>query len=222
MKFMTLICFLSVLIFSFAGITKATRQSGSSANLFLATENGDVEALAKLSANTNWNEVNAAGETALIRAVAQRQKAFVQALLKKTKLKVNSRDKAGNTALLYAVSNNDKDLALPLIHAGAALDLLYGAKKENILFEVARLGASEIGDQIIKRQKSLLNQANVDGKTPVFVAIESDQHKLALHLIEQGASTKQVSKSGQTLLDTARANAVEESSPLFKKLKESH
>lgn len=192
--------------------------AGASEALWSAASDGNLAALQKLKPGTDWNAADTEGETALIKAVAREQDDVVRFLLKK-KVQVDRRDKAGNTALLYAVSQNRLDMVKTLVAAGASVSLSYPPKNENALFEAVRVGAGGIVDFLLQKNAKLLDHANVDGLTPVFVAVESMQSGIALKLIERGASVSRRTKSGQTLLETARGANHKEDSPLVRKLK---
>jgi hypothetical protein len=186
--------------------------------LLRAAAAGELRALRQLPASTDWNQADAAGETALIKAVAHGHADVVRFLVEK-KADLNKRDKAGNTALLYAVSNNDRETASLLISAGADLELLYGPKKANILFETARVGAKAIAEDLLSKNKKLLNQPNADGKTPVFAAVENAQSALARFFLARGADARIRTKEGKSLGDVARESGVKNSTPLMEDIR---
>ena len=180
-------------------------------------EDGQTDKLKLLPASTDWNVADSQGETALIKAVAHEHVQTVRLLLQK-KVKINLKDKAGNSAVFYAVSNNSDKIVHALIRAGAKLDDRYGPKNENLIFEAARVGAQKIADKILKGKHGFLNQANSQGETPFFTAIESAQFDFALYLIRSGASLKVVTKSGQTLAQFAEQHGVDKKSELGQKI----
>jgi ankyrin repeat protein len=184
---------------------------------FTAAIEGNLSALKKLPASFAWNKQDHAGETLLIKAVATGQVEVVQFLLKK-KVKLDKRDKAGNTALFYAVANNDVPVAGELILGGSDLTLTYGKKKEHVLFEAARVGAREIGDQILVKNKALLNQLNADDESPLMAAIKGAQTSLAQHWIGQGAQISHKTRNGKTMAQFALDHGVNQKSSLYQAL----
>lgn len=182
-----------------------------------AAAEGKIEDLRRLPKSFNWTLSDSNGESLLIKAVSTGQSEAVAFLLKK-KVKINHVDKAGNSALLYAVSNNDTPIAAQLMSAGADLTLKYGKKKEHILFEAARVGAREIADQILAKSPSLLNELNADGESPLMAAIAGAQTQLALHWIQKGASVSHKTRDGKSMADYARSQDVKDGSPLAQAL----
>lgn len=182
-----------------------------------AAAEGQIESLRRLPKSFNWNVSDAAGESLLIKAAATGQAEVVAFLLLK-KVNLNHLDKAGNSALLYAVSNNDAAAAAPLLKAGADLTLKYGKKKEHILFEAARVGARELGDQILAQSPGLLNELNAEGESPLMAAISGAQTSLALHWIQKGAAVSHKTRDGKSMADYARSHGVKDGSALAKAL----
>lgn len=149
------------------------------------------------------------GEPKLIRAVAENHLDLVKGMLN-AGIDANLKDKAGNTALLYAVSMGSVEMVNELVQHGANLDLQFGKKKENILFECARNDSVSIAKILLKKNSSLLNNLNSDGETPLFEAARAGAPKLAQFLISEGMKTDIKNRSGDTAKEIARRNNMKE------------
>lgn len=167
------------------------------ADVFEAAGRADLKALRKeVKTAAQANARDGAGETLLIKAADAGDVKVLRFLLDKG-ADVNARDNEGNTALFYAVSANLDEAANLLISRKADLTLVYGAKEENILFEAARVGALDAMKTIVKKDKSLVNQKNLDGETPLFEAHRSAQSKAVEILVKAGAKKDLVNKAGK-------------------------
>lgn len=168
------------------------------ADVFQAAERADLATLRKeVTTSAQANAKSAAGETLLIKAADSGTLKAVEFLLSKG-ADVNAVDAAGNSALFYAVAGGREDIALLLIGKKADLKKIYGEKKENILFEAARLGAVKVIQAVAKKDKSLVNQTNVDGDTALIEAVRSSQSEAARALLKAGARVDAKNKAGKT------------------------
>lgn len=145
----------------------------------------------------------AQGKAPLVAAASDGDLQKVETLLKK-KNSVNQKDRKGMTALFYAVSNADSAMVQLLLKNKADLSILYGAQKENVLFEAARLGSLDIMLDLLKQNASLLKQRNIQEETALFAAVRAGQAQATELLIGQGADFRSANKEGKTLLNLAQ------------------
>ena len=166
-----------------------------------ACDQGDLPALKKL-VSKNVDLRGQGGETPLIRCVSAGQAAAVAYLVDR-KAALNLTNSSGRTALAYAVSNHQDQIAQLLISKGADVGLKFGEKKENLLFEAIRAGALEILPVILKSKPSIVNDKNVDGESALFEAVRSEQSQAAVLLLKSGADRDIRNNSGLRAIDLA-------------------
>ena len=156
------------------------------------------------------------GETALILASEAGFLNVVDFLISK-KANVNLRDKAGNSALVYSISNGFDDVSLLLIKHGADVSAA-STQSGSALQIAAKSGRAQIVVAIAGEHPELLNKVGVDGEPPLFAAIREAHFALAEKMIELGSHIDAKNSKGQTALDVAKASGVPEGHTLLKKL----
>jgi len=177
--------------------------SSQEKTLWAAIEDANQPEVQKLiKAKVNVNASDEHGETALIKAVAN-DNGTLAALLLKNKADVNLKDDSGNTALFYAVSNNNEKLSLQLIRAHADLKLVYGEKKESVLFEAARANAAAVAKMLLQAEPTLAGLLNSDGQNALFAAVELGNIEVT-HVLAQKLNVNLKDKSGKTPKDIAK------------------
>lgn len=147
------------------------------------------------------NQKNSAGETLLIRAASSGDLKTLKYLIS-VGADLNAKDNEGGTALFYALSSGEESLALTLLkNKKINLDVLYGDKQENILFEAARSGSVKALRQIAAKKPKLVNQTNLDGEHALFQAVRSARSDSAQTLLQLGAKKNLKNKSGKRPVD---------------------
>jgi ankyrin repeat protein len=166
-----------------------------------------IEALLKAGANPNT--AVGEGETPLMLAARTGTVAGVKALLARG-ANVNAKESyRGQTALIYAVSENHADVAKLLIDAGAdveARSLVYDFNFRKVasggtqavyykggftaLLMAARQGALESAEVLIAAGANLHATEPDYDLTPLMVAIWNDHYDLAAMLVEKGANVQ--------------------------------
>lgn len=147
---------------------------------------------------TEVNEKDKQGNTALLRAVRDKDMTEAAKLLEQTGVDVNIVNKDKESALLLALGNGDIDFAIKLLEAGADVSL---ADKEgaNPLMLVIAQKQTEIFPLILEKSIDL-NASNKKGETALMLAINTKQEDLAKALIAAGAGVNEHDKQGQTAL----------------------
>jgi ankyrin repeat protein len=147
----------------------------------------------------------AAGATAPVAdAARQGNREAVRALLKQGE-DVNAAQGDGMTALHWAASNNDVDLAAMLIYAGGNLRAATRINGYTPLLLAARAGHTPIIRLLLERGADP-NQASIAGTTPLMLAAASGNADAVGVLVDAGADVNAREASrGQTALMFAAA-----------------
>ena len=148
--------------------------------------------------------VDSLGVTPLMKASALGQKKLVSQLLKNTKLKLDEKDKEDQTALFYAMDNDQEEIALQLIDAGADLSLTFNDIDESYLALAIRYNLSKVVEKIVMKKPELVNDADALGFTPLMRSVRSSPKATIEFLLKHGAKKDLKNAEGQTALDIAR------------------
>lgn len=175
--------------------------------LWMAVEDANQSAVQKLiKAKVNINAQDEHGESALIKAIANDNDS-IAGLLLKNRADVNLKDEAGNTALFYAVSNNNEKLSRDVINAHADLKLVYGEKKESVLFEAARSNAAAVAKLLLQKEPKLAGMLNSEGQNALFASVELGNVEVT-KVLAQKLDPNLKDKSGKTPKDIAKASGL--------------
>jgi ankyrin repeat protein len=98
---------------------------------------------------------------------------------------VNAKDGSGDTGLIVAIRNGDKDWMDFLLYKGADANM-GGAGGDTPLIAAARVGFDEGADTLI-RLGAKVDAANKSGETPLIVAVQQRDSRLVRLLLEHGA-----------------------------------
>lgn len=181
--------------------------SKSERALWVAVEDANQPAVQKLiKAKVNINAQDEHGESALIKAIANDNDSIAGVLLK-NKADVNLKDDAGNTALFYAVSNNNEKLSRAVMKAHADLKLVYGDKKESVLFEAARANAAVVAGLLLEKEPKLAGMLNSEGQNALFASVELGNVEVT-KVLAQKLDPNLKDKSGKTPKDIAKASGL--------------
>ncbi|MEN0057757.1 MAG: ankyrin repeat domain-containing protein [Bdellovibrio sp.] len=154
--------------------------------------------------------------TPLMQALLDGDTKAVQKLLSQ-KVPLEVRNKAGDTALAVAVTNEQYALAAQLIQAGAKVDIVVAGEEQDPLLVRAAGNDLKITRLIVQKNKSLLNKTNKEGDSALMNAVRFGMNDVVAFLLKQGANHSLKNKKGQTALDLAREFHNEEALALLKK-----
>lgn len=112
---------------------------------------------------------------------------------------IGARDSEGRTPLMYAAIEQDHNVIQQLIALGVDTHITDN-KQENMLHKKARNGDQQGAQIILNNNKLLLFNANQDGDTPLFTAIQNGQFNFAQFLINAGSDINNINNKGNTIL----------------------
>ena len=116
---------------------------------------------------------------------------------------VNARDLEGQTALIAAIDNRDREWAGYLLQQGADPNLV-GKDGETPLLAAARVGFEEAADWLVS-MGAKVDAANRGGETPLIIAVQRRQLPIVRLLIKSGADPdKTDSVAGYSARDYAK------------------
>eukprot|EP01080_Neovahlkampfia_damariscottae_P002858 gene2858-4701_t len=145
-----------------------------------------------------------------------------QASSNKTKLLVNIKDKTGDTPLLRGVLQDSIECVSELISTTKSnVNLsIHNDKDFNIFHYAARKGSSDMIELLFNTSaKSLYDQQNKDGLTPLHIACKVGNIDVIQKLFELGANINQQDNLGNTPLHYSIKNGKVNSSQLLMRLK---
>ncbi len=173
--------------------------------IFDAAESGNIIALKKYQ-NTkgNLNAQDSHGLTLLMRAVASGQKNTVTYLLQQ-KVNLEFKNEIGDTALAMAIGNEQDQIAIALINAGAKINVLGGESKNNLVFMAASVNATKTLELLVKKAPSQINAKNKNGDTALHEAARFGSEKTLEILLKAGVKKDIINNEGKTPLDIAKS-----------------
>jgi uncharacterized protein len=151
-------------------------------------------------------EITPVSPAKLAAAIKSGQRAAALDMIAKKSADVNAAEADGSTPLLWAANQNDTDLALRLLKAGA------NAKVKN------QLGSTPLGEAALNANTALIkalldagadpNTAEADGQTPLMVVARTSNVAAAKLLLDKGANPNvRETQRGQTALMWAAAGS---------------
>ena len=170
--------------------------------LNLACSNGDPALLEKLlAAKANPNAALPSGETALMTASRAGNLRGVQLLIARG-ADVNAKEsKRGQTALMWALSENHVDVAKELVEHGADVQARTKAGFTVLMF-AAQQGNVEAGRMLVAAGAKV-NDSNPHDGTPLVVAAASGHQEFAAFLLDKDALPNATDGYGITALHYA-------------------
>jgi ankyrin repeat protein len=123
------------------------------------------------------------GATPLHVLVAFGSKSAFDALLQKDNVEVDGRDSDGNTPLILAIRECHQDMALALLNRSIEWQLLHGQTVDQSITQ-----GRETGQQLSYLID--VNTENIDGDTPLTIALTEKAEEVIFKLIEAGADLK--------------------------------
>ncbi|MDR0646656.1 MAG: ankyrin repeat domain-containing protein [Elusimicrobiota bacterium] len=221
-----------LLLMSGADANMQDSMSGETA-LFKATDPTMVEILLKYGADPNIRMTDGYKETALITFTRNNRQKKIIELLIKYGANVNAKDSHDNTALTFALINNNKEVAEILRQAGAKekktqkeLDAeaasenasLWSIKEQNIMLmssECASQSSKKEVESLLKQGANINENKNKFGTTALMQtaaksASSTNCMEMLKFLLESGADTNIKDQSGETALFYATSRAAVE------------
>jgi ankyrin len=125
---------------------------------------------------------------------------------------VNMKNKNGASPLHLAVMEGHLDLTKVLLDAGARVK---DKEKNNAIHLATSTGQSEILKLVINKNKSKLNDQNADKNTPLHLALNLGNIDIIRILIDNGANINIKDNEGNTAVQLAIKNGLEEIIILF-------
>ncbi|MBC7370010.1 MAG: ankyrin repeat domain-containing protein [Bdellovibrionaceae bacterium] len=155
------------------------------------------------------------GINPLMQAAATGQKAAVQYLLSQ-KPNLELKNDADDTALAMAIGNEQDDIAVLLINAGAKIDVLSGDQKSTMAFLPASVNSEKALNLLVKKAPAQINTPNKKGDTAMHEAVRFGTPKTMQTLIKAGAKKDIKNAEGKTPLELAKSLKNEEAIQLLK------
>lgn len=167
------ICILILLTLGLQALAKT--EVPVTARLLEAAQNGDLKTVKELAAQkADLNAQGAQKLTALMQATATGRAEVVAFLLQK-KVALELKNEAGDTALAMAVGNEQEDIALRLVRAGARLDASCG--DGTLLMCAVKTNSVAMIRRILAKFPDELSKKDAQGKTASDYAKEGGTAK---------------------------------------------
>jgi ankyrin repeat protein len=158
------------------------------------------------SRNATINKRNQKGRDILLIAAQCGHLELTKKIARLSGIDINGRDDDGYTSVMIATIEQNHDIMKLLINLGVNIRLT-DKKRENVLHKIARNGDLTGANIVIKQDKVLLTDSNIDGDTPLFVAIQNKQIALARELFDYNSPiTTHNNKDNTILHEIAKTN----------------
>jgi len=138
----------------------------------------------------------------LMDAVAKGEKDIVKSLLKQ-KTNLETTNDVGDTALAMAIGNEQDEIALILIKAGAEINVKSGEEQSPLVFMAASVNSTKALEYLVKKAPQQVNQKNTKGDTALHEAARYGTTKTLQTLLKAGAKRDVKNLEGKTPLDVA-------------------
>jgi len=141
------------------------------------------------------------GRTPMMLAAYAGQTAFLEKLIEKG-APLDSADDLGRTALYFAVSASSEAAIDKLVEKGANLHILPKGDRRSFLHQTAETARLSLTKTFVKA-KLPLNRKDINGDTPLHIAIKHGNEPVVEYLLEKGADPKIANNVGFTAVDLA-------------------
>lgn len=188
-----------------AAVDVTERSSRQQTPLHMAASNGNSDLGALLLAHgANPQKIDTDGWNALHHAAHGGNERFINLLLDKTEVDINSRDKSGATPLHHACANEKRLAIAALISRGADIN----AMDDEGLNPLHRAMAEGSDDAVDAYVQTLGAKADYDvlsraGETPLMYAIKRGIERSVHKLLAAGADVTVQGRNGDSALHTA-------------------
>lgn len=133
---------------------------------------------------------------AIVHAAQQKAHAAMKALLLSPATKVDARNAAGETALMYAALQGELETVKLLLAHGAEVN-----QQGWTALHYAASGGQLSVVQLLLEHHAYIDAASPNGTTPLMMAARQQRPTVARYLVEQGADPTLVNESGWTAAD---------------------
>lgn len=183
---------------------------------FEAVRNNKVETLKALGKTLDLGSVrDGFGNTLLIEAASKGRTQVVSYLLSK-KVDINAKNQNDETAIWFAMENNESKIFDQLAKAGANLEVRSKIEKDTLLIRASQNNNVETVDKLLKAKPSLLNLQNARGETALIIAAQFGNKGPIQYLLKSKADKAIKDKSGLTALQHAQKNDLKETMQLLR------
>ncbi|TNE27707.1 MAG: hypothetical protein EP349_08870 [Alphaproteobacteria bacterium] len=174
--------------------------------LHMAAEAGKTDFLEKVLDSKDGKDIDLdvrdyEGRTPLMLAAYEGKSAFVDLLAEKG-APLNSTDNFGRTALYFAVAATEENTIDSLIKKGANLHILPKTDRRSFLHQAAETARVSLTKKFVEA-KLPVNRKDVNGNTPLHIAIKHGNEPVIEYLLEHGADPKITNSVGFTAVDLA-------------------
>lgn len=174
--------------------------------LHQAAESGKWEFLEKVLAGEDGKNIDLDvrdydGRTPMMLAAYAGHTAFVEKLADKG-APLNSTDNFGRTALYFAVAAVQEGAIDALIKKGANLHILPKTDRRSFLHQAAETARLSLTQKFVAA-KLPVNRKDVNGNTPLHIAIKHGNHPVVEYLLENGADPKITNSVGFSAVELA-------------------
>lgn len=133
---------------------------------------------------------------AIVYAAQQKSRAALQALLLSPATKVDARNAAGETALMYAALQGELETVKLLLSRGAEVN-----QPGWTALHYAASGGQLSVVQLLLEHHAYIDAASPNGTTPLMMAARQQRPTVARYLVEQGADPTLANEAGLTAAD---------------------
>jgi len=170
-----------------------------------ATSYGHLEIAKMLAAQKNFNPdvQDGSGWTPLMIAVSRKDGDELVDLFLRKEADVNAKNFSGQTALHFVASKNNLDIARRLLDAKPAASARVKDKRgQYAIHRAAAVGSAPMVELLVKN-KSPLNAADIAGQTPLHHAVAEGHGDTAVALLKSGAETDKKDSDGFLAMELA-------------------
>jgi ankyrin repeat protein len=179
-------------------LLSAYAAAGVYEDLLMNLKSGDTAgSIALLDRGVDVNTVDSAGNTLVMLAVREDNKALLEQLLLR-RARVNVRNRNGDTALRLAAFGGKLSFVQRLVEAGAEVNM-YGWSP---LSYAAFNGHTKIVDYLLKRGAEI-DAVTENGATALMIAVRNGHRELVALLLQRAANPNISNENGETALDWA-------------------
>ena len=169
-------------------------------NFLTAAETGDIKVFNKLlkSDESLLNIKDEEAMTPLMKAALTGQDVIAKAILKAGKADLEAKNRVGDTALALSLSNEQFEVAKLLVEAGSNIQVKINGSEGVTPFMMAVDNELPLAKLMLKKDKSVLEQQDMNGNTPLLRAVMNENIPAVEYLLSSGANKNHKNKAGLT------------------------